>query len=111
MVERRRTDVGASQDCRFSAGQRRHRQCAPGWEVNWSAYQTRVNEDESAEGRFTYAGGATFRRWRPPAASGEFQGGAPAPIGVNASVFATTPFRGFNFVSLGERNRQMTDNA
>jgi hypothetical protein len=23
--------------------------------VNWSAYQTRVNEDESAEGRFTLA--------------------------------------------------------
>ena len=52
MVERRRTDVGASQDCRFSAGQR-YRQWAPDWEVNWSAYQTRVNEDESAEGRFT----------------------------------------------------------
>src|SRR5215471_9409089 len=51
MVERRRTDVGASQNCRFSASQRRHRQCTPGWEVNWSAYQTRVNEDESAEGR------------------------------------------------------------
>src|SRR5215472_5594876 len=47
MVERWRTDVGASQDCRFSAGQRRHRQGAPDWEVNWSAYQTRVNEDES----------------------------------------------------------------
>src|SRR5262249_20662836 len=55
MVERRRTDVGASQDCRFSAGQRRHRQCAPGSEVNWSAYQKRVNGDESAEGRFTLA--------------------------------------------------------
>src|SRR5215472_632354 len=96
MVERRRTDVGASQDCRFSAGERRHRQSAPDWEVNGSAYQTRVNEDESAEGRFTYAGGAAFRRWRPPAASGEFQGGAPAPIGVNASRIATTPSRGLS---------------
>ena len=41
-----------------------------------------------------YAGRAAFRRWRPPAASGEFQGGAPAPIGVNASNLATTPCRG-----------------
>jgi hypothetical protein len=34
MVERRRRDVGASQDCRFGAGQRRHRQRAPDWEVS-----------------------------------------------------------------------------
>src|SRR6516225_5540293 len=29
--------------------------CAPDWEVNWSAYQTWVNEDESGEGCFTLA--------------------------------------------------------
>jgi hypothetical protein len=60
--------------------------------VNWSAYETRVNEDESAEGRFTLA--------EPPSGDGDhlpqaanFKAEHFAPIGVNASNFATAPCR------------------
>jgi len=63
--------------------------------VNWSAYQTRVNEDESAEGRFTLAEPHSGDGDHLPQAA-NFKAEHLLPIGVNASNFAMTPCRGLS---------------
>jgi hypothetical protein len=63
--------------------------------VNWSAYQTRVNEDESAEGRFTLAEPHSGDGDHMPQAA-NFKAEHLLLFGMNASMFATTPCRGLS---------------